>query len=176
MTVAQRDYINWLAGTVRENCKLSVPVDVEKAVERLGGTIAIVNSADFEAKIEKAPPGFRISICPAKGSSAERKRFTMAHELGHLFIHMGYIVDHEKWAAIVDYTDSVYFRYGFSVEEGEADEFAAAFLMPEIEFAITAKRHFQDGHYNMAAIARHFRVSVPAATTRGRLLGILSWE
>src|SRR5437762_8307123 len=119
MTVSQREYINWLANTVRENCKLSVPVDVHKAVERLGGAVESVDSADFEAKIEKADPGFRISICPAKGSTPERERFTMAHELGHLFVHMGYIVDEKKWAAIVDYTDSVYFRYGFSVEEAE---------------------------------------------------------
>lgn len=175
MTVAQREYISWLADTVRENCKLTVPVDVEEAVDRLGGTIQTLDSADFEAKIEKAPPGFRISICTANGSKA-RKRFTIAHELGHLFVHMGYIVDQNKWNRTGEYTDSVYFRYGFSVEEAEANEFAAAFLMPETEFAAVAKRHSVQGNYDMIAIAKHFRVSVPAATIRGRLLGILSWE
>ncbi len=26
-----------------------------------------------------------------------RKSFTIAHELGHLFLHMGYIIDEERW-------------------------------------------------------------------------------
>jgi Zn-dependent peptidase ImmA (M78 family) len=30
--------------------------------------------------------------------SEERRKFTIAHELGHLFLHMGYLLDSDLWS------------------------------------------------------------------------------
>lgn len=174
MNATRRQQINRLAETVLSTCELATPVDPVEAVRRLRGEIVRVPHADFEAKIEKTDAGFQITL-PQDGYET-RDRFSIAHELGHLFLHMGYLVDDERWSAIEDYTDSVYYRYGHSTEESEANEFAGAFLMPRTEFLRIAQQNSSGGVYNVTAIAEHFNVSGNAAATRGRFLGIFSWE
>lgn len=173
MDATRRQYIVWLADTVRQACDLGVPADVHGAVTRLGGCVDVVAGADFEAKVEKVESGgFRITV--ARESTEERQRFSIAHECGHLFLHMGYLIDETKWASITDYRDSVYYRFGYTQEEYEANEFAAALLMPAPAFADVARRHVRAGVCDVAAIAAHFDVSVPAARVRGRFLGLFS--
>lgn len=170
----RREYINRLADSVRAACELAVPVPVDDAVARLNGSIAVVSDADFEAKIEKDGEGFKITLAGTQYEA--RRRFSVAHELGHLFLHMGYLVDEEKWASVGTYTDSVYYRFGFTTEEFEANEFAGALLMPRAEFARIARQNQGSGGYRIAGVADHFQVSTEAALNRGRWLGLFSWE
>lgn len=58
---------------------------------------------------------------------ANRKKFTIAHELGHYFLHRDYL-DQEAW--IIDTRDTILFRHGYSERETEANKFAAEYLMP----------------------------------------------
>jgi Zn-dependent peptidase ImmA (M78 family) len=109
-------------------------------------------------------------------ASRERDRFSIAHELGHLFLHMGYLVDAAAWNRIDEYRDSPMFRHGHSEEELEAHEFAASFLMPALDFKGVAKRNYVANSYDVSSIARVFDVSVPAARNRGRWLGMFSWD
>lgn len=174
MKAERRDQINRLADSIRTACCLSVPVDVDLAVARLSGEVTRFADADYEAKIERAGDGFRISL---RGDlPANRERFTVAHELGHLFLHMGYIVDEQKWRETAEYRDSAYYRFGHNIEEYEAHEFAAALLMPANEFKQIAAKFRLGGKYQIQPIADHFEVSTHAATTRGRWLGLFSWE
>lgn len=174
MNRARRDQINRLADTVRTVCRLEVPVDVDTAVTRLNGRIEEADDADFEARIEKTGTGFAITL--SGDVSPRRRRFSVAHEIGHLFLHMGYLVDEDKWRSEGTYTDSVYYRYGYNTEEYEANEFAAALLMPRAEFVKVANQHRDGGRYLVGPIAAHFQVSEEAALNRGRWLGLFSWE
>jgi Zn-dependent peptidase ImmA (M78 family) len=174
MQQARRDQINRLAETIRATCELSTPVDVELAVQRLRGEIEEVDDAEMEAKIEKLGDRFRITVSTDKHEN--RRRFSVAHELGHLFLHMGYLVDEDRWSRVGTYVDSVYYRYGFKIEEYEANEFAGAFLMPRAEFVQVANRHKSGDTYQVRPIAEHFKVSVDAAKIRGRWLGLFSWD
>lgn len=174
MQQSRRQQINELAETILATCDLSVPVDVRTAVQRLRGQLAFVPDADFEAKIEKTPTGFKITL-PEYGFE-NRDRFSIAHELGHLFLHMGYLMDPNRWNSIKDFKDSVYYRQGFSLEESEANEFAGAFLMPRDEFITVARQHQTGNSFNVTGIAEHFHVSPIAAATRGRFLGLFAWS
>lgn len=174
MRQSRREHINRLAESIRTTCELDTPVNVNAAVERLGGHLIEANDADFEAKIERIGTGFRISLGPQPHE--QRRRFSAAHELGHLFLHMGFLIDESKWAKVGVYTDSVYYRFGYNTEEFEANEFAAALLMPRAEFAQVAQRHQRSGAFRPKAIAEHFDVSVEAAINRGRWIGLFSWE
>lgn len=174
MQQARRDQINRLAETIRATCDLTTPVDVELAVQRLRGEIDRVDDAEMEAKIEKRGDGFRITL--ANDVHENRRRFSVAHELGHLFLHMGYLIDKGRWSQVGTYVDSVYYRYGFNIEEYEANEFAGAFLMPRAEFVQVANRHRSGDTYQIGPIADHFKVSVDAAKIRGRWLGLFSWD
>lgn len=174
MSVINRLQISQLAERVRVACELSIPVDVEEAVKRLGGMIEQVTDQGFEARIERFEDRFKITL--SQDISERRKRFSIAHELGHLFLHMGYLIDKEKWERTGTYIDSVYYRYGYSQEEYEANEFAAAFLMPQAEFIRVAQSYFQNGVYAIDPITEHFQISSEAAINRGRWLGVFSWD
>lgn len=177
MTPQRRKEINRLADHVRQALRLAPPIDVDNAVRELGGKIDTLSlNAEEEAMIEKiGEDSFLIKIRQQTSTEA-RRRFSVAHELGHLFIHMGYLIEPVKWTMTGPYFDSVRFRRGHSEEEYEANEFAGAFLMPAKEFREVAEKHRQGNAYSIVPIARQFDVSVEAASTRGRWLGIFSWD
>lgn len=87
-------------------------------------------------------------------TSPERDRFSIAHELGHYFLHFRMT----KQAMVAQ-------RFGSTREEWEANWFAAGFLMPAAEF----HEHY---HAGFPALARHCRVSIAAARARANALGL----
>lgn len=176
MTPEQRGQIQNFADQIREALNMTSPVEVEEMVSKLGGRIEKVSSKEieYEACIQKLDDGFKIVL--AKDLYNKRTRFSIAHEIGHLFLHMGYIVDEDKWNKSKDYKDNIKFRFGYSEEELQANEFAAALLMPKDEFKKVALDNFDGKLYNLSGIANHFDVSLQAAKTRGRWLGLFSWD
>lgn len=93
------------------------------------------------------------------GTSAARDNFTIAHELGHIFL------DHP-----LD-RDNKIARSGLStLTEVAANAFAAEFLMPEDEFRKEAQRCGN----NERVLAEKFSVSQSAALIRMIALGIIS--
>jgi Zn-dependent peptidase ImmA (M78 family) len=172
MSPAKRAEINLLATTIRDGLELESPIDVQEAVKRLGGILTMENSLEnnMEAKVRKSGDSFQIVL--QKTKPAARKRFSIAHEIGHLFLHMGYLIDPEKWNRTQEYRDSIYYRFGHGLEEREANEFAAAFLMPEDEFKDIAQQTENTGAGLLNAIALHFQTSKDAVLNRGRMLGI----
>lgn len=149
-----------------------VPVDVERLTELLGGTIVVSPALEHEAQIRRTgAKSFEITIRPWEVE--KRRRFSIAHELGHLFLHMGYLTD--RWAAVNVWVDSMQ-RAGVSEEEYEAHEFAGALLMPENHFRSVAAANLQGNTYRVQPIAERFAVSADAARTRGRWLNLFSWS
>lgn len=80
-----------------------------------------------------------------------RDRFTLAHELGHYFIHSNQGAKPLRAS-----------RKGSGPIETEANWFAAALLMPKDEFSELAKSLSRD----VNALAGHFQVSVRAVEVR----------
>lgn len=180
MTQERRNAINALSDEVRQYLSLDLPIDVDDAIKKLGGSIVEVDEMKDggEAFIKKTGSrSFEITI--HSENSDTRKRFTKAHELGHLFLHMGYMIDEKQWNTWGErklYRDSAYLNPRYSVEEIEAHEFAASLLMPKKEFTEVVQQNTQNRMCNIKNVADKFNVSVDAAKTRGRWLGILSWE
>lgn len=174
MKASRRREIGTFAARLRDVLGLETPTNVDLAVERLGGKVDIDDLA-HEAMVEKVGKSFRI-VLSTQWVSDGRKRFSISHELGHLFLHMGYLVDEAKWASIPSYRDSARYRYGYSEEELEANEFAASFLMPERDFQSVAAKYLLNGKYNVNAIAEEFGVSREAAINRGRWLNMFAWN
>ena len=174
MTPQKKREIVQLAETVRESLELEVPIDVEEAVKRLGGQVSYIEFLEggMEAMVKRT--GERFEIVLDKSKPKPRQRFSIAHELGHLFLHMGYLVDSERWQRSDEYKDSVFFRFGYSEEEEEAHEFAAAFLMPEEPFREISESNSVDGKCLIKRVASHFATSQEAAFRRGKSLGLFS--
>lgn len=87
-----------------------------------------------------------------RNSPGDRVRFTMAHELGHHVMH------HQEHAA--DASDDC---------ESEANEFAAAFLMPERD--IRSHFHARLSLDDLASLKQHWKVSMQALLMRARATG-----
>jgi Zn-dependent peptidase ImmA (M78 family) len=90
-------------------------------------------------------------------TSPLRDRFTIAHELGHYFLH-----SNQGESPIIAT------RQGSSRIEWEANWFAAALLMPSDAF----RKSYEDNGKNLAVVAARFGVSQEAARVRKDVLGI----
>jgi len=177
MTKQRREAIYSFAEKIREILCPDPIVDLHAmTVDSLGGKVYEKRlDDDISGKIKKAGESFEITL--NSGHSHYRKNFTMAHELGHLFLHMGYLTDEEKWNAIDEYIDSPYYRIGYSEEEYEANHFAGALLMPEKKYKAFVKENTdEDGLIDIPKISKHFDVSDDAALTRGKWLGVFRWD
>jgi len=103
-----------------------------------------------------APNDFDILL--AQYTSPIRDRFTLAHEIGHYYLHSNQ-GDNPIVAT----------RKGSTRIEWEANWFAAELLMPRSEFQRIHRKLRE-----WPAIACHFKVSVDAVKVRGSSLGIPS--
>ena len=170
MDNSTRRMINSLAEDVLSAYNISVPIgNIDEIVEKLGGTIQ--KEAFFsDGAVEKEGNGFKIIVSPFQDE--KRERFTIAHELGHLFLHMGYRTNNELWEK---QENNIYHRIGNSEKEYQATEFAAAFLMPATEYLSVLNKVAEGNMVDTSKIAEYFNVSIEAAANRGKFLGYLRW-
>jgi Zn-dependent peptidase ImmA (M78 family) len=154
--------IKQIADRVREVANFD-PIEEENfsnVVKAFGGKI-IEESENLSSEDSiKVIGQHDFSITLDVSATPERKRFTMAHELGHYFLH-------SKQGQI----PLKAFRLGTSLAEQEANFFAANLLMPEDEF----KRRWNSyktstDAFRIAGLASLFHVSVAAAAARAEYL------
>lgn len=173
MNNATRTMINTLTQDILDSYDIQIPIqNIDDIVVSLGGSVQTGHSFT-DGSVTKEGDSFKISLSPFQNE--KRRRFTIAHELGHLFLHMGYLTNEELWKRQDDHT---YHRSGISVSEREyqANEFAAAFLMPEKAYLKKLNDCLIEGNkVNTTKIAEYFNVSVEAASNRGKFLGYLKW-
>ena len=178
MNKETRKIIAIYAERVREYLGVTGPItNIDQLVTiGLGGEIVEVDNIDEFSVGSIAKEGSSFKIYIPKGQVETRKNFTIAHELGHLFLHMGYLsLDRAKWDA---QANKLYYRQlqgASSDEEIEANEFAAAFLMPENEYLQKLQENTVGNIVRTGVIAQYFNVSVEAASSRGKWLGYLGW-
>lgn len=94
-----------------------------------------------------------------------RKRFTIAHEIGHAVLH----ADQVESDGIVDYRGSMDYGYEGEAKEREANQFAAALLMPSDLFESLWIAYQND----LSSVSEHLQVSKEAAKYRAKSLGLL---
>ena len=93
-----RMLINNLTQDIIDLYNIQIPIEnINDVVTTLGGRVEETMDIDTmsDGSIRKQDDGFIIYISPFQ--SSERKKFTIAHELGHLFLHMGYRISSELW-------------------------------------------------------------------------------
>lgn len=165
--------INNLTQDIIDCYNIQIPVqNIDDIVKTLGGRIE--EQFDFDnmadGSIKKQDGGFIIYVSPFQND--KRRKFTIAHELGHLFLHMGYRINLKLWN---DQKDATYYRGGNSLMEYQANEFAAALLMPKDKYKEIMDQYTVGNKVETDKIADYFGVSVSAASNRGKFLGYLQW-
>ncbi len=94
-------------------------------------------------------------------TSAARIHFDIAHELGHICLH--------EWSEDIEDIS----KEEFKSKEREANDFAAAFLLPEETFKKDAERGPQTITY-YKQLKKKWKVSIAAMVRRSEKLGIIS--
>ena len=138
------------------------PVDLRHVVSALN--LELVAHADMpfscEAALEPRGDGHAIVLDGGiSGSGERRRRFTIAHEIGHFVLHPE-LARPERGGQVTE---------AGRVEEREADAFAAELLMPEHLVRQAAREHGAD----VDRLADRFDVSRSAMRTRLQRLDIL---
>ena len=93
-----RILINNLTQDIIDLYNIQIPIqNIDEVVKKIGGRVEESLDIDnmFDGSIRKQDDGFIIYISPFQ--STERRKFTIAHELGHLFLHMGYRINSDLW-------------------------------------------------------------------------------
>lgn len=149
------------------NDMYKIPVDVVKIAKANG---IIVYEGDLEKNIsgairyDKETKKFEILV--NKNDAKERKRFTIAHEIGHFFLHKELLISDEV------HIDIMYRMPNDDEEqkrrEKDVDYFAGALLMNK-----TLLEKMYNENSTIAELAELFDVSVSAMTVRLDILGLL---
>ncbi len=140
------------AGVSRE------PVSLRDVVSALNLEVVRTAGEPFscEAALEPVGDGHRIVL---HGRSLEgRRRFTIAHEIGHFVLHPHRLAPERNGGV----------NAAWQTEEREADQFAAELLMPEELVREAVLVHGADA----ARLSDRFEVSRQAMQARLRLLGL----
>lgn len=157
---AERAAMDVLRTTWMEDGFAEIPVDPVVIAERLGATV-------LEADLDPSVSGALVKrhdedpvIYLSRGDHEQRRRFSCAHEIGHL-------VDRpdDDHYTLVDFRDALSSQ-GIDQRETFANQFAAALLMPE--FAVD---HFYTPDRTTAALAAEFGVSTESMSWRLHNLG-----
>ena len=107
-------------------------------------------------------PTFIIAYSNNK-TSAVRIHFDIAHELGHICLH--------EWSEDIEDVS----KEEFKRKEREANDFAAAFLLPEETFRRDAERGPQTITY-YKQLKKKWKVSIAAMIRRSEKLGIITTD
>ena len=119
---------------------------------------------------------FVIRICLNKIENEVKKNYVKAHLLGHLFMHMGFMINDEKFNKFDSFSETFTTRNNnYSTEESEANFFALSLLLPKNEFMNVCDDNLFKCQYDVNAIAKEFNVSESMVCKRGKQLGFFAW-
>lgn len=149
-----------------ETLKLEPPVDLSRVAERLGIEVCereFVREIDgLYLRLPDAPPVIAVNNSYVK--PAARRRFTLAHEIGH------HLLGHRMPDTRLFYFDTSNTRR--SIIERACDRFAALLLMPDD----WVRRYYEELSFNaenrVSIMSQRFGVSAIAMKRRLRELGL----
>lgn len=138
------------------------PTPVVAAAARLGFGVSDFIPNERTQNVSGAVNHDKKMIFVNASETSERKRFTIAHELGHVMLHAGD-------GNVVDYRQQMEYGAEAGPKEREANQFAAELLMPRNVFE--ALWNAYGG--KVASVAEQLQVSKPAAAVRAKELRLV---
>lgn len=167
---------------------LTIPVDLDRVLASLNVRVHEEDMEDETAGV-LIVKGEQRHILVNKDHSKNRKRFTIAHELGHLVLHDDEVNgDSSGQRMFIDRQIRVYQRVGEASsavyqqegsltsvhQEREANSFAACLLMPAPHVMTAGLERDLFDELSVASLARNFEVSEQAMSIRLQQLQVLA--
>lgn len=163
---------------LKMNKVTSPPVPIEKIAKTLGLDIRMAPDHEgLSGFLVTDPDNARTIIGVNKGHHPNRRRFTIAHEIGHHVLHENESVHVDETGIFKVALRSAESSSGMDPTEIEANTFAAELLMPEqlleqdIEECASSIDLGDDSF--IQALAKRYEVSVSAMTFRLANLGYI---
>ncbi|MBZ5577956.1 MAG: ImmA/IrrE family metallo-endopeptidase [Acidobacteriia bacterium] len=156
-----------LANCVAAKFVKADPLDLVALCHELGLRIREVSAKGFDGALIRSKAGQK-GIVAVKASirEASRKRFTIAHEIGHFILHKGMSLH-------VDQDFRINLRDGSTNdEEIDANAFAAELLMPTDFIGRDMQKTGGVGQQALERLARRYQVSARAMEIRLTNLGL----
>ena len=153
--------------TLKDHQIYGIPVDPVVLANKLGIKVSNALFSDSSLSGMIAKRGNSVSILVNDSDSPNRKRFTIAHELGHQLLHLhtdGEFIDSELDLYRIEEVEG---SKGKHIEEIEANKFAAALLMD----ANYIKQYWEKTK-SVIELAEIFKVSEAAMGIRLNVLGL----
>lgn len=193
--VAARALIRRVRSSSSEDAGESSPIQTEELEKQAGELLQEAGMAQAPVPVDQIAQYLGIQVDQAdlgedcsgmlvrEGESAvigvnanhheHRKRFTIAHEIAHYMLHGGEAYIDQPLHIDLRAADS---GSGTQQEEKEANQFAAALLMPadQVRAAVAAHPFDPTRDDELPNLARRFKVSPQAMTTRLIHLGLIS--
>lgn len=144
-----------LATKCRERLHLGIPADIMRVAQDLG--VRSIEPADIgiDGYLGRDSDG-SLLIKFNRRNSRHRNRFTVAHELGHLFLYQA------SGVPIPTVTTRAASRNNY--EESAANQIAAELLMPERD--VRPRIEGRQSWHSLSQLAKEFDVSLRAMATR----------
>tara|TARA_Y100000114_G_scaffold155435_1_gene179602 strand:- start:11536 stop:12066 length:531 start_codon:yes stop_codon:yes gene_type:complete len=163
-----RDITDWL----RSEYSLGVPVNVEWLSKSLGIEVKRDDLSELSLSGFAVHKNGKRYIGVHGEEPLARQRFTIAHELGHLFLHKNESVSYDQGGMMLFREEHA--GNGGDAKEVEANKFAAELLMPEAELREDTSK---EGSFDLinrtsatdeiiARLAEKYEVSEQAMTIR----------
>lgn len=159
---------------IDDNDIFEAPVNLEKICQIFNIDVEPIDADDNLSGFFAIGDNQRKIIGYNKSHNENRRRFTIAHELGHFQLHhkpgQRLFVDHSKKFFRNEASTTGEIKY-----EREANAFAAALLMPVSLLENEIKNFGEDGDFNkyIKRLAAKFRVSEQSMNYRLINLGML---
>jgi len=147
-----------------------LPVPLEQIAKREGIKIELAPLDDDLSGMSFIKNGVAVIVLNLN-HHPNRRRFTLAHEIGHHLMHVSYLTNNVHVDKIVLNRDPVSSQ-AVDRREMEANAFAAELLMPEAELRKYQNVDFNDDTF-LYSLARKLKVSVTALTYRLINLGMV---
>lgn len=162
-----------LAKQLIDDYQLSVPINLDRITSKLGIVVSVAPLKSMSGFAYKE--GGQKIIGVNKSDGPLRRRFTTAHELGHMLIHDKDPVSYDTKNAFVYFRDASS-ATGQHLKEVQANAFAAELLMPAEELKGRLEKmggiDLTADDDKIAQLASEFNVSFTAMTVRiDRLVG-----
>lgn len=151
----------------------SAPIPIEKMAELVGATIRYKPlDNDLSGMVQRVDETTAI-IGINSTHSEVRKRFSIAHEIGHLLLHDENLHVDEKVRSVAQFRNE-YSSLGVDDGEIEANQFAAEILMPEsLLRKDLEKMQFRSPEEAVEELATSYNVSIQSMTIRLTRLGVI---
>lgn len=165
-------FIDDLTEKIIDAYNIQIPImNMKEVLKSIGGKIAYKNNYYelIDGNIIKTHDRKFDILLPILNKNSNNN-FTIACNLGHIFLHMGYRTDFLLWNKII--IDKQY-KFISSKQEKQSEYFALSLLMPKNIFLKIFYQYSDDDTVDMTKVANYFNVSISQSRRRASFLGLI---